>query len=134
MLKNEITNWFTVEEMMNTLLLIQYSETIRYEAKVACLEGLNPAHSGKVLEPYTRGRSVLQFLIDEVKEIVYSYTFQVAEEGYADVPPQDDLFYNLIDMMEGFGVVDDKRVLYNLGGVTHETVPVDGESTPISDD
>lgn len=128
-LQQNIKDWFTVDEMMNALLLIQYSEPMRYQARIASLSGLTTYETDFVMQAYTNGRSVLRFLIDEVREIVYSYTYQATEEGYADIPPMDEEFFNLVDMMVGLDVVKDSIELYQLGGVSEDEYEItNGES------
>lgn len=114
-LRDAIKEWLTFEEALNVLILIQYSQPFNQQARLATVDGLSIGDSATVMHAYTGGRGVLRYLIDEVREIIYSNAYDAAGEQ-ENIPSLDEVFYNLIDVMYGHGVVEDQSVLYELGG------------------
>lgn len=120
-LRNAIKEWLTLEEALNVLVLIQYSQPFNYHAGKATVDGLSIGDSMTVMHAYTGGRGILRYLIDEVREIVYSNAYDAADEQ-ENIPSLDEVFFNLIDEMYGHGVVEDQSLLYELGGEMDDDV------------
>lgn len=115
-MKHDIEEWLMFDEIVNALLIIQYSEPFKEAALKATIDGLSLSNTRIIMEAYTGGKGVLRYLVDKALEIVYSHVQPVGEE-FVDIPPTDEIFFNMADMMVGLGVAENTNVLFDMGRV-----------------